>query len=149
MIDDELTDEDVVRLYRSCDALAFPYRGEGFGLPMLEALACGLTVIATAGGAADAFLDDDVAYRVPSTRVPLRGAIRGEALAGEGWWLEPDADALAGILRHVVAHGDEARAKALRGSQRARTQWTWDRAADVAAARLRRLAGHGAEPAQR
>ncbi len=149
VIDEELTDEDVVRLYRACDALAFPYRGEGFGLPMLEALACGLPVIATAGGAADAFLDDDVAYRVPARRAPLRGAMRGEVLAGEGWWLEPDVDALAETMRHVVAHRDEARAKGRRGAERARTAWTWDHAAEIAAERLRRLAGRGAEPARR
>jgi glycosyltransferase involved in cell wall biosynthesis len=145
VIDDELADDDVVRLYRSCDALAFPYRGEGFGLPMLEALACALPVIATAGGAADAFLDDDVAYRVASRRVPISGVLRGEQLAGEGWWLEPDVDALAATLRHVVAHADEARAKALLGSERARRDWTWDRAANIAAERLRRLASSGSE----
>jgi glycosyltransferase involved in cell wall biosynthesis len=141
LIDEELTDEDVVRLYRSCDALAFPYRGEGFGLPMLEALACGLPVIATAGGAADAFLDDDIAYRIPARRVPISGTLRGEQLAGEGWWLEPDRTALAETMRHVVTHRDEARAKALRGAERARRDWTWDHAAEIAAARLRALMG--------
>ncbi len=135
VIDDELTDDDVVRLYRSCDALAFPYRGEGFGLPMLEALACGLPVIATAGGAADAFLDDDVAYRIPARRVPLTGVMRGEELAGEGWWLEPDADSArrdhargrgaAGRGAHESASGLRARAARLdlgtRGVGRRRT----------------------------
>jgi glycosyltransferase involved in cell wall biosynthesis len=139
VIDDEIADADVVRLYRTCDALAFPYRGEGFGLPMLEALACGLPVIATAGGAADAFLDDDVAYRIPAERRSLSGVLRGEQLTGEGWWLEPDAGALAATMRHVVAHRDEARAKARRGAERARRDWTWDRAAAVAAERLRGL----------
>ena len=139
LIEDELGDEDVVRLYRTCDALVFPYRGEGFGLPMLEALACGLPVIATAGGAADAFLDDEVAYRIPARRVPLSGTLRGEQLAGEGWWLEPDAAALARTMRHVVTHRDEARAKARRGAERARTEWTWHRAAEIAAERLRSL----------
>jgi glycosyltransferase involved in cell wall biosynthesis len=139
VIDDEIGTEELVRLYRSCDAFAFPYRGEGFGLPMLEAMACGLPVIATAGGAADAFLDDDVAYRIPAQRRPLSGVLRGEDLAGEGWWLEPDADALAATLRHVVAHPDEARAKARRGAERARRDWTWDRAAAIAAERLRAL----------
>jgi len=148
LIDDEISDEDVVRLYRSCDALAFPYRGEGFGLPMLEALACGLPVIATAGGAADAFLDDDVAYRIPAKRTPLSGVLRGEQLAGEGWWLEPDVGALAATMRHIVEHRDEARAKARRGSERARRDWTWDRAAAVAAQRLRGLIARGAEAAR-
>jgi len=148
VIDEEIGDDDVVRLYRSCDALAFPYRGEGFGLPLLEALACGLPVIATAGGAADAFLDDDVAYRVPARRGALSGGMRGEQLAGEGWWLEPDVDALAATMRHVVAHRDEARAKALRGPQRARRDWTWDRAATIAAERVRRRVRRRFEGAQ-
>ena len=139
VIDEELDDEEVVRLYRTCDALAFPYRGEGFGLPMLEALACGLPVIATAGGAADAFLDDDVAYRVPARRLPLSGVLRGEQLVGDGWWLEPDVAALASTLRHVAANPAEARAKAMLGSQRARRDWTWERAAAIAADRLRAL----------
>jgi glycosyltransferase involved in cell wall biosynthesis len=32
-------------LYNSCDCLLFPVRGAGIGLPALEAMACGLTVI--------------------------------------------------------------------------------------------------------
>ena len=139
VIDDEVGDDDVARLYRSCDALAFPYRGEGFGLPMLEAMACGLPVIATAGGAADDFLDGDVAYRVPAQRVALSGTFRGERLAGTGWWLEPDVDDVAATMRHVAAHAAEARAKGRAGAERARRDWTWARAADVAAARLRAL----------
>ena len=110
---------------------------------MLEALACGLPVIATAGGAADAFLDDDVAYRIPAQRRPLSGVMRGEELAGEGWWLEPDVDALAATMRHVVANPAEARAKAMRGAERARREWTWDRAAAIAAERLRSLMARG------
>lgn len=149
VIDEELTDEDVVRLYRTCGALAFPYRGEGFGLPMLEALACGLPVIATAGGAADAFLDDDVAYRIPAQRVPLSGTVRGEALAGAGWWLEPDVEALAATMRHIASDPTEARSKAGRGAERARREWTWDRAAAIAAERLRRLVSGTSEAEQR
>lgn len=139
VIDDDVSDDDVVRLYRSCDALAFPYRGEGFGLPMLEAMACGRPVIATAGGAADEFLDGDVSYRVPAERVTLTGEFRGELLAGPGWWLEPDVDDLAATLRHVAAHPAEARAKGVLGAERARRSWTWAHAAEIAAERLRAL----------
>src|SRR5262249_25339718 len=46
----DLTEEDLPRLYAACDVLAMPYRAEGFCLPVLEAMACGLPVVVTAGG---------------------------------------------------------------------------------------------------
>lgn len=45
---------DMARLYASCSAFVLPSRGEGFGLPVAEAMSCGLPVIATgASGMAD------------------------------------------------------------------------------------------------
>ncbi len=40
-------DEDLIRLYNSCSLFAFPSLHEGFGLPPLEAMACGAPVIAS------------------------------------------------------------------------------------------------------
>ena len=39
-------DRDLVRLYQACAAFVFPSRNEGFGLPVLEAMACGAPVLA-------------------------------------------------------------------------------------------------------
>ena len=43
-------DEDVVALYRSATALIFPSLFEGFGLPIVEAMACGCPVITSTRG---------------------------------------------------------------------------------------------------
>ncbi len=67
-MDDDLSDNDMVALYNTCDCLVHPYRGEGFGLPVLEAMACGRPVIVTAGGATDDFVDDHVGHCIPSAR---------------------------------------------------------------------------------
>jgi glycosyltransferase involved in cell wall biosynthesis len=40
-----VNDEDLLHLYNACDVFAFPSFYEGFGLPVLEAMACGRAVI--------------------------------------------------------------------------------------------------------
>jgi len=63
LLTDYLHDEDLRALYASCRAFIYPSLYEGFGLPPLEAMACGAPVIAsrtptlieTTGGAAALF----------------------------------------------------------------------------------------------
>ncbi len=48
----EPTQEQLKEFYSKCDAWLFSSRSEGFGLPILEAMACGTPVIGTTAGAA-------------------------------------------------------------------------------------------------
>ena len=138
---DDLPPESLPRLYTACDCLVHPYRGEGFGLPVLEAMACALPVICTGGGSTDDFATDEFAYRLPAVRKPIGNRVGNIELVSGGWLFEPDAKALATQLQHVLAHRDEARAKGRAASEFARTQFTWERSAACAASRLRALAG--------
>lgn len=51
------TQEKIVKIYSSCDFWLFGSRFEGFGLPILEAMACCTPVIATKAGAAPEILE--------------------------------------------------------------------------------------------
>lgn len=139
-LNEEMSPEAIPGLYAACDCLVHPYRGEGFGLPILEAMACGLPVVVTAGGSADDFAPDAVAYRIPAVRKSIGDTISGIKLAGTGWLLEPDASALVKRMQWIVAHREEARALGARAAVHARGQWTWEHAAAVAARNLQELA---------
>lgn len=143
----ELPPDDLPRLYAACDCLVHPYRGEGFGLPVLEAMACGLPVVVTAGGATDGFVSDELGYRIPARRRFIGRKIGEFELAAEGWLLEPDSHALVEQMKWIVAHRDEARQLGRRASDHVRREWTWGRAAAIAEERLAKLVADGPRPA--
>jgi glycosyltransferase involved in cell wall biosynthesis len=140
LIDDELTEDQVAMLYRSCDVLVHPYRGEGFGLPIVEAMASGLPVVVTGYGACLDFCDEDNALFVPYAITSFEMADVGPSSIGY-WWAEPDADALSETLRRVVVHPEVLDGLGAAGRQRILKDFTWESVAAVAAERLLALSG--------
>lgn len=135
----DLSDADLPRLYAACDVLVHPYRGEGFGLPVLEAMACGLPVVVTAGGSTEDFVPPAAGWRIPA-RVSYFAEDRvGDlATAGRPWWLEPEPEALVAILREVVANAEE-RGRRGESARRAALGWTWARSAAAVEDRVKIL----------
>ncbi len=73
-----VSDDELADLYRAATVVAVPSLGEGFGLPILEAMACGAPTVAS-----------------------NRGAI--PEIAGEGALVaEPTPDALADAIREAL-----------------------------------------------
>ncbi len=132
-ITDELSDEEMVGLYTACDCLVHPYRGEGFGMPVIEAMACDLPVIVTRGGATDDFCVEDTAYFVEADR---RDIAYDEETAGQAWLLEPQADSLIEQMNYVLEHPADAAEKGKLGGDHVRENLTWKQAADRAIERL-------------
>jgi glycosyltransferase involved in cell wall biosynthesis len=144
-----LADDEIAALYRACDVLVHPYRGEGFAMPVLEAMACGLPTIVTAGGPTDEFRPADAGWRIPSTKALLPGRRIGDLpLAGEAWMLEPDRDALVELLREVADAGAEERARRGAAARAAATALGWDTVATRYAERIRALGNRPARIAR-
>ncbi len=140
LIDDDLTEADMAALYRSCDVLVHPYRGEGFGLPVAEAMASGLPVIVTDYGACLDFCTAENALFVPSAQTPVEMTEIGPSSIGY-WWAEPNADALAGIMRRVVDDPSVVSGMGEAGRRRILAEFTWNHVLAVVAGRLQGLVG--------
>jgi glycosyltransferase involved in cell wall biosynthesis len=148
-IDDFLPAEELAALYRACDAGVFPYRAEGFCLPILEAMACGTPSIVPERGACRDFCSEETSFLVPAIRVRLpvnrRFALRigVEEDIGAVDFCEVRTQALTRAMIEVRATAKEALArKADAGVRVAHGQFTWERSAERAALCLRELAGN-------
>src|SRR5215218_8127042 len=83
------------------DVLVAPFRGEGFGIKLLDAMACGLPVVGPQfGGPAD-FLVDEAAYVVPHRLEPVRAGADASllALGNRPLWAATAAADVAARLR--------------------------------------------------
>ncbi len=146
-LDQELPEQELAGLYTACDCLVHPYRGEGFGLPVLEAMACALPVICTGGGATDDFATDEFVHRLPSRRAFIGNSISGMKLDHRGWWLEPDLEELSRVMREMVLDPRPFKERAKLGAQHVLGNWTWAHSARTMAVLAsdlkRRLASAG------
>lgn len=128
--------DQIPGLYTACDALVHPYRAEGFGLPMAEAMACGLPTIVTGRGAGLDFCHPDIAFLIPATEMHWPPHVRPWDTIDATLTAEPDVHALARIMRDVYQNPAAAREIGCRASHEIRTRWTWAATAEAAFNRI-------------
>ena len=128
-----VSDRRIVELYAEAELAVVPSLYEGFSLPAIEAMSCGVPLVATTGGA------------LPE----VAGTHRETCFLTE----PGDAEALAAALRDAL-DDPEARARVGRaGRRRVVNQWSWRHTAERTVEQYRAVleeagsaAAHGAAP---
>lgn len=122
--------EQMARLMTDSDCFVYPTRGDGFGLPALEALATGLPTIVTGWSGPVDYSDpsDTLILDYSMTRAFEFDAIYKDHLeAGEdtGLWAQPSMSDLREKMRWCYEHPDLARNIGKQAAKRIESQWTW------------------------
>ncbi len=118
-------------MYASCSAFVAPFRGEGFGMKILDAAALGLPLILPVfGGPAD-FCPPDYVRPLRFRTVAVGDCLESRELdwREQRTWCEPDIDDLASAMREVYEDYDPARRRAARLRESVLEGFSWDRAA--------------------
>jgi glycosyltransferase involved in cell wall biosynthesis len=98
----EVGDDELARLYRGALCVAYPSLYEGFGIPVLEAMACGAPVVTSRGGATE------------------------EVAGGAAVLVDPeDVSSIAAGIEDAIARRGELRAAGLRRV----AAYSWDESA--------------------
>jgi len=111
-----VSEDDLVDLYNCCELFVFPSLREGFGLPALEAMACGAPTIVSDRTSLPEVVENPVALFDPESPPSIAGKMAKVLTDSE--------------FRDELRQCGLKRASAL----------TWDRSADTALAALKRLA---------
>ena len=136
LLEEDLSPGQMRHLYERCDAFVAPSRGEGFGLPLAEAMWLGKPVITTAyGGQADFCTQDtawlvDFSFAYAATHMRLFDSV----------WAEPDRVHLGKLMRELVESPAELiRDRANRARQLVQREYTWERTAAKVAEIVRHI----------
>ena len=139
-MDKQLSEEELAGLYKACDCLVHPYRGEGFGLPIAEAMACGIPVIVPDKGSCMDFCNEETAFFVPSKEVTLTDKKVGNLDTVDfPWWLSIDPNDLQKVMRFACENRTFVKEKGQKASQHILSAYTWEKCSQHVLERIKHL----------
>lgn len=123
---ESMGDAMLAALYRRSNCLVHPYRGEGFGMTLAEAMACGKPVITTGQGPALEFCSEETGWLIPaeSALVPDDPPPLGK-MSEPLRWFEPSFEELVRTMRYVYEHREEAARRGRQAALRIHATHTW------------------------
>jgi glycosyltransferase involved in cell wall biosynthesis len=117
-IDEDLSDKEMAALFKASDVVVHPYRAEGFGMHVQEAMACGCVPIVSADGPTDDFVTNENGFILPIERRSVNitdsnvfAMKPGDAMTGMSthtFYNEPNAESLKNGIKMIYhSHNKE------------------------------------------
>ena len=138
-----LNRKDYIKLLQTSDVLISCSRGEGFNLPLIEAIACGIITICSNWGAQLDFAKD------VSHLVNIKGEFEVNSSKNiynhfyisdvPGNYCEPDFEHLKEVMLDVYKNSEEYLKMSLQKSYKIREEFSWQNAAKIAYNELKEL----------
>lgn len=120
--------DEIGGIYTGANCFVLPTRGEGFGLPVLESMACNTPVIVTGKTGHMDFCTKKNSYLLKTTGM----SPAFEKHNWQGKWHEPDVEHLKQLMREVYENYEEAKAKAQEAYDFVHKNYTWGHVATQA-----------------
>jgi glycosyltransferase involved in cell wall biosynthesis len=107
VVEEHIPQSSLPRLYKAADAFVLPSHGEGWGRPVVEAMAMELPVIVTNWSGPTEYLTEENGYPLDVDRMSevIEGPFKRHLCA------EPSIDHLRALMRRVFVDREEARIK--------------------------------------
>ena len=136
----EMTEAQLADLYRACDAFVLPTCAEGWGLPLIEAVAAGLPIITTMHSGHTEFLqhvyDSVLTVAHVMTRIDCPEYCSYYPAPDNDWgvWARPDVASLVTCMQQAFREEHRLYDRAQRNSKIIRERFSWSQSAEQALA---------------
>jgi len=111
---DLLSEKDMANIYKNAKVVVHPYRGEGYGMHVQEAVACGAYPIITDRGPTEEFIPREIGARIQTSQkhvniadpelFALKSGDSTTNMGGHAWILEPDEKNLEFQIKVIYQH---------------------------------------------
>ena len=107
LINDIISESDILSIHKAGHCYVAPHHGEGWGMPIHDAIMAKKQIIATKFGGVIEHLDDESFFPIPFDMVPVTGMEWNGAYNSSQRWAQPNVNAMKSIMRDVYLNHDK------------------------------------------
>jgi len=134
-----LTNDEMVKLHSTGDCYVSAHRGEGWGMPQMEAMACSNPIISTNFGGIHEWLNKDVAWLVKYRLVNVFNMEHISWYSTSQKWADVDKNHLAECMKEAYENKDKTRQMGLKARELTEKEFSFEAVGKIMKDRLEEI----------